>query len=81
VCLGLDCKVEYTNANKGIMPEAHRILVQYVQSEENDLHNTFEGQNSSFPVLYFSWTPPNQVPPISGAPASWQSNIEVFQEV
>jgi len=42
--LGLDCKVEYTNANEGIMPEAHDIWVQYTQSEENDLDNTFQGQ-------------------------------------
>jgi len=59
--LGLDCKVEYTNANQGIMPEAHNIWVQYTQSEENDLDNTFEGRIPSFPVLYFSWTPPNQI--------------------
>jgi len=60
-CLWLDCKVEYTNANQGIMPEAHDIWVQYTQSEENDLDNTFEEQIPSFPVLYFSWTPPNQI--------------------
>jgi hypothetical protein len=59
--LGLDCKVEYTNANHGIMPEAHNIWVQYTQSEENDLDNLFQGQIPSFPVLYFSWTPPNQI--------------------
>ena len=59
--LGLDCKVEYTNANQGIMPEAHNIWVQYAQSEENDLDHTFQGQIPSFPVLYFSWTPPNQI--------------------
>jgi len=60
-CLGLDCKVEYTNANQGIMPEAHNIWVQYTQSEENDLDNTFQGRVVSLPVLYFSWTPPNQM--------------------
>jgi len=59
-CLGLDCKVEYTNANQGIMPEAHNIRVQYTQSEENDLDNTFQGWIPCFPVLYFSWTPLNQ---------------------
>jgi hypothetical protein len=59
--LGLDCKVQYTNANQGIMPESHNIWVQYTQSEENDLDNTFEGRVLSFPVLYFSWTPPNQI--------------------
>jgi hypothetical protein len=41
--LGLDCKVEYTNANQGIMPEAYNIWVQYTQSEENDLRNTLHG--------------------------------------
>jgi len=55
--LGLDCKVEYTNANQGIMPEAHNIWVQYTQSEENDHDNTFQGQIPCFLVLYFSWTP------------------------
>jgi hypothetical protein len=59
--LELDCKVEYTNANQGIMPEAHNIWVQYTQCEENDLNNTFQGQIPSFPVLYFSCTPPNQI--------------------
>jgi len=59
--LGLDCKVEYTNANQGIMPEAHNIRVQDMQSEENDLDNTFQGRIPSFPVLHFSWTPPNQI--------------------
>jgi len=32
-----------------------------MQSEENDLDNTVQGQIPSFPVLYFSWTPPNQI--------------------
>jgi len=51
--LGLDCKVEYSNANQGIMPDAHNIWVQYTQSEENDLDNTFQGRISSFLVLNF----------------------------
>ena len=59
--LGLDCKVEYTNANQGIMPESHNIWVLYTQSEENDPYNTFQGWITSFPVLYFSWTPLNQL--------------------
>jgi len=59
--LGLVCKVEYTDANQGIMPQAHNIWVQYTQSEENDLDNTFQGRIPSFPVLYFSWTPPNHI--------------------
>jgi hypothetical protein len=37
----LDCKVEYTNSNQGIMPEAHNIWVQFTQSKENDTYNTF----------------------------------------
>jgi hypothetical protein len=41
--LRLDSKVEYTNANQGIMPEAHNLSVQYTQNEENFLHNTFQG--------------------------------------
>jgi len=59
--LGLDCKVEYTNTHQGIMPEAHDIWIQYTQSEENDLDNTFQGRIPSLPVLYLSWTPPNQI--------------------
>jgi len=59
--LGLDCKVENRNANQGIMPEAHDIWIQYTQSEENDLDNTFQGRITSLPVLYYSWTPPNQI--------------------
>ena len=59
--LGLDCNVEYTNANQGILPEAHKIWVQYMQCEENDLDNTFQGQIPCIPVLYFCWTPPNQI--------------------
>jgi len=43
------------------MPESHNIWVQYTQSEENDLDNTFEGRVPSFPVSYSGWTPPNQI--------------------
>jgi len=56
--LELDCKVEYTDANQGIMPESHNIWVHYTDS---DLDNTFQGRVPSVPVLYFSWTPPNQI--------------------
>jgi len=38
--VGLDCKVEYTDANQGIMPESHNTWVQYMDS---DLDNTFQG--------------------------------------
>jgi len=57
-CLGLDWKVEYTDANQGIMPESHNIWVQYTQS---DLENTCQGQVPSSPVSYSSWTPLNQI--------------------
>jgi len=43
------------------MPEAYNIWVQYTQSEENDLDNTFQGRIHSVAVLYFSRTPPNQI--------------------
>jgi len=55
---GLYCKVEYTNANQRIMPESHNIWVQYMES---NLDNTFQGCVPSFPVIYISWTPPNQI--------------------
>jgi hypothetical protein len=57
-CLELDCNVEYTDTNQGIMPESYNICVQYTES---DLDNTFPGRVPSFPVLYFSWTPLNQI--------------------
>jgi len=60
-CLGLDCEVEYTIANQGIMPEAHNIWIQYTGSEENNLDNTFQGWIPGFPGLYFSWTLLNQI--------------------
>jgi hypothetical protein len=50
--------VEYANANQGIMPESHNIWVQYTES---DLDNTFQGRVPYFFVLYFGWTPPNQI--------------------
>jgi len=56
--LGLDCKVEYMDANQGIIPESHNIWVQYTDS---DLDNTFQSRVPSFPVFYFSWTPPIQI--------------------
>jgi hypothetical protein len=40
--LALDCKVKYTDTNYGIMPEAHNVRVQFMQSEENDLVNTLQ---------------------------------------
>jgi len=38
--LGLNCKVEYTDANQRIMHESHNIWVQYTDS---DLDDTFQG--------------------------------------
>jgi len=59
--LGLDYKLESTNVNQGIMRESHNFWVQYTQSKENDLDNTFHRQISFFCVLDFSWTPPTQI--------------------
>jgi len=56
--LGLDCKLEYTDANQGIIPESHNIWVQYTES---DLDNTLQGRVPSIPVQYFSWNLPNQM--------------------
>jgi len=56
--LRLDCKVEYMDAKQGLMPESDNIWVQYTDS---DLDNTFQCQVPSFPVVYFSWTAPNQI--------------------
>jgi hypothetical protein len=53
--LGLDCNVEYSNANQGIMPEAYNIWVQYMQSDENNMNNTFQGRIYSIPVLHYGW--------------------------
>jgi len=65
--LGLDCKVEYTNANQGIMPESDNIWFQYMDSY---LDNTFQGQVPSLPLLYFSWTPPNQILQFQDCPSA-----------
>ena len=56
--LGLDFKVEYTNANKGIMPESHNIWVQY---PESDRDSTWHRRVPSFPVLYFRWTASSEI--------------------
>ena len=71
--LGLNCKVEYTNANEGIMHEAHNIWVQCTQSEENDLDNTSQGGILSFAVLYFCWTTPNQILQIQKHVPTWKA--------
>jgi len=59
-CLEFDCKMKYMNGNQGIISEAHNIWVQYMQSEENDLDNTFQRLIASILGLYFSWIPLNQ---------------------
>jgi len=74
--LGLDCKVEYTDANQGVMPESHIIWVQYMDS---DLDNTFQGRVPSFPVLYFSWTPPNQILQFQERLPAWKT-ISTFSK-
>ena len=56
--LGLDCKVEYTDANQGVMPESHNIRVRYMDS---DLDKPFHGRFPPFTVFYLSRTPPNQI--------------------
>jgi len=55
--LNLKYKVEYTQANQGILPQAQKIWVQYTQCEEHYLKNTFRGLISSFPVYSFIGTP------------------------
>jgi len=45
--LASDCKVEYTDANQGIIPWYHDIWVQYMHS---DLNNIFQGDVPTFPV-------------------------------
>ena len=49
--LGLDCDIDYINANQGIKPESHNIWVQYMES---DIDNAFQGRVPSVSVLYFS---------------------------
>jgi len=57
-CLGLDCNVEYTNANQGIIYEYHNIWVQYMES---DLDNNFHCHVLCFPMVYCSWPLPYQI--------------------
>jgi len=40
------------------MPESHNIWIQFT---ECDLDNTLNGRVTSFPVLYFTWTPLKQI--------------------
>jgi len=56
--LGLNCNVEYADANQGIIPALHNFCVRYTES---DLDNTFQGLVPSFSVSYFSWTLRNQI--------------------
>jgi hypothetical protein len=59
--IGLDYKVEYTNANIGIMPKAHTVWVQHAESEHNHLDKNFQGQVPSLLIFYFTWMPPNKL--------------------
>jgi len=55
--LELDCLVEHTNANQGIMGKGHNIWVQYTQSEAIDLNHNFPGGIIAGIVVYIYWTP------------------------
>jgi len=57
--VGLNCKVEYTNANQGIVPKFLNIWVQFIVCKENDLDYIFQGEVASFPVLSFGMLPPS----------------------
>ena len=57
--LGVDSKVEYADTSEEMIPESHNNWVHYMQSDENDIVNSFKGQVTSFPVLYLSWTETN----------------------
>jgi len=56
--LGLNCQVEYTNANQRIMPEYHNISIRYMDC---DLKSTFQCRVPSVPVVYFNWILPNPI--------------------
>jgi len=64
--LGLDSKVEYSNANQGIMPESHNIWVQYTDS---DLDNTSQGWLAYISCIILQLDSGESDPPISGVPA------------
>jgi len=72
----LNCQVEYSNANEGIMPESHNIWVQYMQSE---FGNAFQGQVSSFPVLYISLTTTHQIEDFQKPLTAWKT-ISTFSK-
>jgi len=76
--LGLNRKIEYTNSNQGVMPEVHNIRVQYTQSEENDLDNTFRGRILFFSCILLQLDSTESDPPIWGVSASRPSNIDDF---
>jgi len=59
--LGLEYKVQYTNANHTIIPKSHSIRVQYTDTEQKKLNIPFEGWMSSFLVLYISLALLNQI--------------------
>jgi len=73
--LGLDCKIEYTNANQGIMPESHNIWVHY---SDSDLDNIFHGRDPSVPVLCFSWTPLHQILQFQECLPAWKIILTCF---
>jgi len=77
--LGLDCTVEYTNANQWIIPEVHNICVQYMLSEENDLETPSKDE-SFFSCIILQLDSTKSDPPISGASTSRESNIALLEE-
>ena len=67
--LGLDCKVEYSDANQGIMPEYYNI---WVQCMESDFDNTIQGHVPSSLEYYCSWTQPNEIVQLLECPPTRQ---------
>ena len=84
--LGLDCKVRYTNANQGIMPESHDLWVEKKESEENHLDKTFQGLVSFYPEVYDIWTPLNQIfwfrerLPARNTRSTWSKRCNITQQ-
>lgn len=43
------------------MPESHNVWVQYMESQENSINNSFQGPGLSVLVLSISWTALNKI--------------------
>jgi len=74
-CLGLDCKVEYTNANQRIMPESHNIWVQYTASDHD---NTFQQPSSFVSCMILQLDSTEWDLPNPGVPARQINAINLF---